>query len=93
MSTAADERRWREAMEKLGVENVRSKLSSFAVGTALDTPIMGNVDDAPHPPRRFVEAWLAKKEAAGHKYRVRVDILALILGALGVVLGLAALLK
>jgi hypothetical protein len=63
MATESDERRWREAMEKLGTDRVRAALDLRA-GQARNFRIRGIVDRAPHPTRRFVEAWLVEKAAA-----------------------------
>jgi hypothetical protein len=60
MTTETYERRWREAMENLGTERVRAMLDLRA-GEARNFRIRGIVDQAPHPTRRFVEAWLAEK--------------------------------
>ena len=60
MTTETYERRWREAMEKLGADRVRAALDMRA-GQAGNFRIRGIVDRAPHPTRRFVEAWLAEK--------------------------------
>jgi hypothetical protein len=62
IATQTDERRWREAMEKLGTDMVRAMFDLRAV-QAPNFRIRGIVDRAPHPTRRFVEAWLAEKAA------------------------------
>jgi len=57
-----DEHRWRESLDRLEPATVLVKLQQH--GGALDTPILGIVDDAPHPPCRFVERWLSQKRQA-----------------------------
>jgi hypothetical protein len=48
---------------------------------------MGIVDDAPHPPRRLAEDWLAKKDATERKHRARVDHWTLVFAAIGAFAG------
>jgi hypothetical protein len=81
--------RWREAMERFGVDTVRAKLAQSGAGKGADVGHI--VSKPPNPSRAFVEEWLAERDKAAHKYRIRIDILALILGAIGAVAGVAAL--
>jgi hypothetical protein len=71
MATEADERRWREAMEGLGTETVRAKLAQAGVGTRDDVAQI--VGQLPFPTRKFVETWLAQKEAVERRRRDRVE--------------------
>ena len=64
-----DEERWRAALGRLDPMVVRLKLLNY--GPGLDTPVLGIVDNAPHPTVRFVEAWLSSLEAAGRRRETR----------------------
>jgi hypothetical protein len=79
--TAADEDRWREAFERLGIDNVRSRLGTVEI--SFDAPVPDIVEIEPHPPRWFVKGWLHEKELARargevqrhtHRYRVLIAI-------------------
>ena len=96
MATVADQRRWREAMENMGAENVRHKLYAYPFGMALGEreQIIGIDEDPPHPGRNFVEAWLAEKCAAERRERAWILACAIIAAATGiiaVILNIAAL--
>ena len=69
-------------------ERLQRLLDSYIPATYDDHPILVDLVSAVLP---LIEAWLAEKNAAARKYRVRIDILALILGAIGVAIGVAAL--
>jgi hypothetical protein len=77
-----NERRWREAMEKLGVETVRAKLRDNA-GPGKAGQVTFIVDKPPHPTREFVETWLGKKE----ERRARNDPWTLVFAAVAAVTG------
>jgi hypothetical protein len=72
-------------MEELGVENVRAKLAYGHTARELDAPVSDIVDKPPHPNRRFVEAWLAEKDAAERKQRVWTLICAAVAAATGII--------
>jgi hypothetical protein len=48
-----DQRRWREALENVGKETVRAKLSMGGTGFGAD--VRRIVDRAPHPDKHYVE--------------------------------------
>jgi hypothetical protein len=85
MTTEDDERRWREAMERLGVDTVRAKLRDAGQGSAAE--VRHIVDKQPSPSRGFVEDWLAEKDAADRKHRAKIDLWTLIFAATGAAVG------
>jgi hypothetical protein len=89
MATEPDERRWREAMERLGADTVRAKLTTTNIGP--DTRVRYIVSGSQPPTREFVEAWLGEKDAFERKHRARVDGWTLAFAAIGAATGLAVL--
>ncbi len=90
MSAAGDNRaRWRAAMQGLGVDTVRAKLELSGSGGGAD--VMNIVGEAPHPPRKEVERWLAEQATAELIYRRRVDTWTLVFAAIAAVTGIMVL--
>jgi hypothetical protein len=82
LATAADnERRWREAMERLSVETVQLKIAYGNAEPQPDAKVRNIVTELPLPTRAFVEAWLADKDAADRKRRARTDFWTLLFAA------------
>ena len=74
MVTKTDhKRRWREAMAKLGVDTVRTKLRDNA-GIGPGSEVKYIVSEPPPPSRAFVEDWLAEGDAADRKRRAKIDL-------------------
>ena len=60
MDQEEDERKQREALNKLGVEAVKARMPNVGSGTGAEFPLQ--VSSVPNPSRGFVEDWLASKE-------------------------------
>jgi len=60
----ADQKRWRAALERVGPEIIRLKLDPQNTGVGSGAEVRGVVNQGVHPPRGFVEDWLAEKAKA-----------------------------
>jgi hypothetical protein len=82
--TSSDCRRWRKALRTRGADHFHVAMSGRSVGADADAPVFGAVDEAPHPTRAFVEAWLVANKR-------RVSAPAIAVHILGVFCAVAAL--
>ena len=74
--TSSDCRRWRKALRARGADHFDVAMSGRSVGLDADAPVFGAVDEAPHPTRAFVEAWLAANKRRVRAPAIAVHILA-----------------
>lgn len=92
------EKKWVSELEKMGPQNVRSRMSSGAVGSGDGASVKfvkidGKTDYVTFPSRLFVENWLSEKEASSARRSDREHVLiwiAAIAGVCGVIVGLLA---
>lgn len=88
------EQKWLAELEKMGPQNVRSRMSSGEVGSSDGASVNfvkvdGKSDPATRPSRLFVENWLSEKETSGSKrtdMEHRLIWVAAIAAVLGVIL-------
>ena len=59
--SAAEEKRWLQALEALGPRVVAAKLEGPGTNYGRGADVLGIVDGGPHPSRAFIESWLAVK--------------------------------
>jgi len=89
--TSTDERRWREALEKLDVDTVRHKLADGHTGPGIGAEVRGIVDQPMHPSRGFVETWLAEKAERKAARSAAVAYWTLLFAAIGAVASVISL--
>lgn len=93
------EKKWTESLEKMGAQNVRSRMSSGEVGSSDGASVRfvkidGTSNPATLPSRLFVENWLSEKESALSKrseIQNRLLWIAAIAAVLGVGVGVMAI--
>jgi hypothetical protein len=61
-TSGEEDRRWRKALQKLGLVAVRRQLQQFAKGDANDTKPSGIQTRPSNPPHQFVQAWYRKTQ-------------------------------
>ncbi len=89
----AHEARWREALKRLGVDTVRARLSYGVADPKPEWLVANIVDEPPDPPRKFIEDWLAEKEATAAKNNSRIAKLTLIASLIAAATGVAAVIE
>ena len=83
-----EKRRWRKALQKLGLVAVRQQLQQFAKGAANDTEQSGIQTGPSNPPRQFVQDWYRKTQQKAQRseiiraYVLAVLVLATVAGGL-----------
>jgi hypothetical protein len=81
--TTAHLERWRKALERLGPEGVRSRLSQ---ATSFDPDEMIEIDDTGDwPSRKFVEDWLAEVSVRARRPETRRFWVTVVLGTIAAV--------
>jgi len=91
-----DEKRWRDALERLDPGTVHVKLDPFISGPDPDGRIPGIAADRPFPTRSFVEAWLAEKRWAIERrdaWRFRSVLIFTIIAAVAAVIAAIPVLR
>lgn len=92
MNNGPHPRRWREALRRLGLSTVRSKVQQSNFPQSPESDLEGIVADRPHPSRRFVDTWYRDAVRRNHRlkhilrYIVACSVLLLIVaGVLAIV--------